>query len=382
MATTGISVASPPAFTGVNYPFWVVKKRSYLKAFDLWDVVESGRGKHSEYRDKLLKLVNQLRMLQQEVTDQRMVNKILVSMSDKFESKGLSAIGACWKSVQKPKKTKPEAQVAIAKQESNQSLFTNIDTSFISKVKIGNREYMKILGVGIVVVETTSGMRYTTSVHYVPEADHNLLSVGQLADEHYALLFKDKVCTVFDPCGVKMFTVQMKNNCYPMNLKDTMHMAFSLKAYQVLPNQKGCVQPINMESRLGRYCWVYFLKQKSNALKIFTKVKALVENFSSLTIKTLKSDNGTEFATAEFEKFLAEHGLPKKFWAKALNTANYTKNKVYTRVLSQKTPFDLWFGYKPSVAHLKVFGCICFAKIPDERRYKFDAKSKLTVHNG
>lgn len=40
-----------------------------------------------EYTDKMLKLVNQLRMLGQEVTDQRMVNKILVSMSDKFESK-------------------------------------------------------------------------------------------------------------------------------------------------------------------------------------------------------------------------------------------------------------------------------------------------------
>lgn len=42
MATVGISATAPPIFTGVNYPFWAVKMRSYLKAFDLWDVVESG----------------------------------------------------------------------------------------------------------------------------------------------------------------------------------------------------------------------------------------------------------------------------------------------------------------------------------------------------
>ncbi|WRX29097.1 hypothetical protein QQP08_021584 [Theobroma cacao] len=39
------------------------------------------------YIDKLLHLVNQLRMLRQEVTDQKIANKILVSISDKFESK-------------------------------------------------------------------------------------------------------------------------------------------------------------------------------------------------------------------------------------------------------------------------------------------------------
>ncbi|EOY07035.1 Uncharacterized protein TCM_021570 [Theobroma cacao] len=40
-----------------------------------------------EYTDKLLKMVNQLKMLGHEVTDQKIVNKILVSILDNFESK-------------------------------------------------------------------------------------------------------------------------------------------------------------------------------------------------------------------------------------------------------------------------------------------------------
>lgn len=42
MATVGFSAATPLVFTGANYPFWAMKMQSYLKAFDLWEVVETG----------------------------------------------------------------------------------------------------------------------------------------------------------------------------------------------------------------------------------------------------------------------------------------------------------------------------------------------------
>ncbi|EOY03751.1 Uncharacterized protein TCM_018917 [Theobroma cacao] len=42
MATTGFSASTPLTFTGKSYRVWVVKMRSYLKAFDLWDVVKNG----------------------------------------------------------------------------------------------------------------------------------------------------------------------------------------------------------------------------------------------------------------------------------------------------------------------------------------------------
>lgn len=42
----------------------------------------------------------------------------------------------------------------------------------------------------------------------------------------------------------------------------------------------------------------------------------------------------------------------------------------------------MWFECKPSVAHLKIFGCVCYAKAPDEKRSKLDAKSVLAVFIG
>lgn len=46
------------------------------------------------------------------------------------------------------------------------------------------------------------------------------------------------------------------------------------------------------------------------------------------------------------------------------------------------TPFEAWSGRKASVRHLKVFGCICYAQIPKERRYKLDETSEKCIFVG
>lgn len=42
MASNNISLPAPPVFTGKNYEIWAVKLRAQLRAYDLWDVVETG----------------------------------------------------------------------------------------------------------------------------------------------------------------------------------------------------------------------------------------------------------------------------------------------------------------------------------------------------
>ncbi|XP_060667447.1 uncharacterized protein LOC132799484 [Ziziphus jujuba] len=40
MASSHFSAPSPPMFDGNNYPVWAIKMRSYLQAYDLWELVE------------------------------------------------------------------------------------------------------------------------------------------------------------------------------------------------------------------------------------------------------------------------------------------------------------------------------------------------------
>uniref|UniRef100_A0A1X7U0V5 Integrase catalytic domain-containing protein n=1 Tax=Amphimedon queenslandica TaxID=400682 RepID=A0A1X7U0V5_AMPQE len=63
---------------------------------------------------------------------------------------------------------------------------------------------------------------------------------------------------------------------------------------------------------------------------------------------------------------MANAGLPQKYWAEAVSTAAYLKNKVPTRsVAEKKTPYEKWYGRKPNVSHLRVFSCMAYAYIPD-----------------
>ena len=49
--------------------------------------------------------------------------------------------------------------------------------------------------------------------------------------------------------------------------------------------------------------WIFFLKVKNKTFGKFQKFKALVENQSSRKIRALKSDNGGEYTSKEFNDF-------------------------------------------------------------------------------
>jgi hypothetical protein len=57
---------------------------------------------------------------------------------------------------------------------------------------------------------------------------------------------------------------------------------------------------------------------------------------------------------------LDEHRTPRHFWADAISTACYISIRIFLRSILHLTPFELRFGHKPSVSHLRLFGCKCF----------------------
>jgi len=79
---------------------------------------------------------------------------------------------------------------------------------------------------------------------------------------------------------------------------------------------------------------------------------------------------------------LFEKSLPKTFWAEAVNTSVYVQNRLPLKALEDKTPFEAWYGVKPYVEHMKVFGCICYSLVPDVKRDKLDAKAVAGIFIG
>lgn len=56
--------------------------------------------------------------------------------------------------------------------------------------------------------------------------------------------------------------------------------------------------------------------------------------------------------------------LPKRFWANAIKTTIYVSNISPTYAVLQKQTHEIWYGVKPRVSHLRVFGCVAFVHIP------------------
>ena len=163
------------------------------------------------------------------------------------------------------------------------------------------------------------------------------------------------------------------------------------------------------------YCWVYPLKRKDQTFSCFRDWKAEVENRTGQRLKTLRTDNGGEYTSREFQSHLKTCGirheltipktpeqngaaerlnrtlvettrsmlldarLPQRYWAEAVSTAAYLRNRSPTSTLKDMTPHQAWYGDRPAVEHLRVFGSTAYAHIPKDSRKKLDSKTRKCI---
>lgn len=78
---------------------------------------------------------------------------------------------------------------------------------------------------------------------------------------------------------------------------------------------------------------------------------------------------------------MIESSIPLKFWVQACKVAVFLTNRIITSALPENTtPFEAWHFRKPSVSHLKVFGCKAFRLIRKEvQGSKFSPVSSVGV---
>lgn len=168
---------------------------------------------------------------------------------------------------------------------------------------------------------------------------------------------------------------------------------------------------LEFKDEASGYTKVYFLRTKDQVLEKLKQFVADQRSEIGKVMKTFFTDRGTEFDNDKVKRFLLQHGikhimsaaynpqqngraerenrtlvdhsrcmlyekaLPKKLWAEAINTAVYTLNRI-PATGEDKTPYEKWFGKKPSIKHMRVFGTTCYTLIPKQLRKKWEPKSK------
>ena len=61
----------------------------------------------------------------------------------------------------------------------------------------------------------------------------------------------------------------------------------------------------------SRKVWFYVLKRKVGVFNTFKQFRVMVEKRTGSTIKCLRTDNGGEFTSLEFEKYCKDEGIVK-----------------------------------------------------------------------
>ncbi|RVW50135.1 Retrovirus-related Pol polyprotein from transposon RE1 [Vitis vinifera] len=337
----------------------------------------------------------------------------------------------------------------------DQELFKELDKTIISKVKIGNGEFISVKGKGTVAIESLTGLKYITDVLYVPDIDQNLLSVGQLIEKGFKVIFEDKWCMIKDAKGRDVFKVKMRAKSFALNLMEDEQIAFSstvsnaelwhrrlghfhhvgllymqkqnlVKGVPLLedkladcvacqygkqtrrpfpqtawramhklqlvhtdvggpqktPSLNGSKYYIAFIDDYTRFCWIYFLKSKSEVANVFWKYKAWVENQSSCRMQKIRSDNGKEYTNEIFDKFCEEAGIEHQL------TTPYTpqQNGVKRDKLDKKAEPGVFIGYSNSSKAYRIFqpqnGKILVSrdvKFMEDRQWNWEESIKMQL---
>ncbi|KAK0588005.1 hypothetical protein LWI29_032714 [Acer saccharum] len=190
-----------------------------------------------------------------------------------------------------------------------------------------------------------------------------------------------KLEVVYEPCQLGKQT-KMPN-------KKSTHIATKRPLELVHMVLMGPIQTESINSKkyifvcvddYSRFTWVYFLRNKTDAFDYFKKFSNQVQNEKGLDIKKIcriKSDHGTDIENVKFSEFCDGLGIshefsahrtpqqigvverkncvlqemawvminskkvPRNLWAKAVNTTCYVSNRVFRRLGTKQTSYEL-----------------------------------------
>ncbi|GKD97705.1 putative ribonuclease H-like domain-containing protein [Tanacetum coccineum] len=139
-------------------------------------------------------------------------------------------------------------------------------------------------------------------------------------------------------------------------------------------HKKYCLVVTNDYSK---FTWVFFLTTKDETSEILQNFIKEIENLVDKKVKLIRSDNGTEFKNKFMDDFCREKAdskLRTTFWAEAVSTACYVHNRVLVVKPHNKTPYELFRGFKPALSFMKPFRCHVTILNTLDSLGKFDGK--------
>ena len=101
----------------------------------------------------------------------------------------------------------------------NSSIFSELDTSIKISVRMANGALVESKGKETIAVQTKKGMRFIKDVLLAPNLGENLLSVAQMMNHGYSLIFEHDYCIIYDFEKNEIARVTMENKSFSLQWK-------------------------------------------------------------------------------------------------------------------------------------------------------------------
>jgi Reverse transcriptase (RNA-dependent DNA polymerase)/gag-polypeptide of LTR copia-type/Integrase core domain/GAG-pre-integrase domain len=167
----------------------------------------------------------------------------------------------------------------------------------------------------------------------------------------------------------------------------------------------------------SKFSVVRTLSHKSDVTAAIKEVIALLETQTGRKVKVVRTDRGGEYINGALDAYFKQKGIvhqhtvpysPQQngsaerlnrtlndkvramlfdaqcdlsLWAEAMYSACHIRN-VSPASGIDVTPFQAFYGKKPDVSNLRVFGCQCYVHVPKELRKKLDVRSEEGIFIG
>ena len=197
--------------------------------------------------------------------------------------------------------------------------------------------------------------------------------------------------------------------------KNTLELVHSDLAEANVQSLGGGKYALTFKDDATSHGTVFILANKNAAtvLKAFKEYQAWAERQSGHKIKEIRVDRGTEYM-GEMLEYIKSQGIeynptagyspqsngvaermnrtlfemactmidsagaPLELWGEAVLAACYIRNRLPSHTVNDKTPHEAWTGKKPTVGHIRKWGCKVYRHINKKTgRKKLDKKSMV-----
>ncbi|KAL0441847.1 UNVERIFIED_CONTAM: putative mitochondrial protein [Sesamum radiatum] len=328
-----------------------------------------------EYYTKVRELVNQLKAYGEDIPEKRVVEKLLISVTEKYdpivttieETKDITTLTVTelvgsLEAYEKRRKQTILRRIVTFEENHNVEIARDLDMEKDCRLK-GNHQ------ANCIEENNSSDQLFYTcnsvaetgeATWYIDSAASNHMTYNKGAFQTLDESFKTNV-KLGDNHIVK---VEGKGSVAINTKKGTR----IINDVMYIPNLRTNLFSVGQMMEKG---YTLYTLEEIHAPSMTTKIKLL-----KLRKKKEQNSHGDGKIDA------AEKHLPKAFWAEAVYTAVYLLNRCPTKAVQNMTPIEAWSGKKPSAKHLRVFGSICYVHIPTEKRHKLEEKTEKGIFLG